>query len=109
VGVLELVGEPAQLLERPVIDSLLSGAAQPRLDRPPVALGQVLHHTPLLVADERWDGHVAKYGPHRLAQSLGAVDQDSILCSGSRPRSTRSDNKAVATVAFSDDPSHRPS
>jgi hypothetical protein len=34
---------------------------------------------------------------------------NSIPCSGSRPRSTRSDSSAVATVAFSVDPSHRPS
>jgi len=34
---------------------------------------------------------------------------NSIPCSGSSPRSTRSDSSAVATVAFSDEPSQSPS
>ncbi len=42
VGVLELVGEPPQLLERPVIVGLRPGLAQPGLDRRPVALGEML-------------------------------------------------------------------
>jgi site-specific DNA recombinase len=43
------------------------------------------------------------------SQSLRSVDHDSIPCSGSSPRSTRSDSSAVATVAFSVEPSHNPS
>ena len=44
-----------------------------------------------------------------LRSAFDPSSTNSIPCSGSRPRSTRSDSSAVATVAFSVLPSHSPS
>src|SRR6266540_3468751 len=49
-------------------------SSQPLLHRRSVALGQVVEHIPLLVADTALDRHWAEHLVDRLAQCFGAVD-----------------------------------
>jgi len=74
MGALELGGEGAQLSERALVVVARPRPPQPLLDRRPVALGQVVEHISLLVADTALDGHRAEHLVDRLAERLGAVD-----------------------------------
>jgi hypothetical protein len=78
-------------------------------DRRPVALGQMPDHVSLFVTHTALDWDLAEHGSHGLPERLDPSITNSIPCSGSRPRSTRADSSAVATVAFSVEPSHSPS
>jgi hypothetical protein len=78
---LELRGELPQLIERTGKVLLRPRSAQPLLHLRPLTLGQVVEHVALLVPHEPLDGAVAEDGADRLAQRLGAVDdeQDALL------------------------------
>jgi hypothetical protein len=52
---------------------------------------------------------VAEHVADRLPERLGAVDHEQDPLFGVEARSTRSDSSAVATVAFSVEPSQSPS
>ena len=106
---LELVGEPLELLQRAWVVGLAPRFAHPRLDRRPVALGEMAEHVALLVPQAALHGDLADTERTALRSALEPSSTNSIPCSGSSPRSTRSDSSAVATVAFSVDPSHSPS
>ncbi len=70
----ELARERLQLRERSIVVLLGPRPAQAVLDGGPVALGEVVQHISLLVADTALDWHRAEHLVDRLAQRLGAVD-----------------------------------
>ncbi len=74
MAALELRGEDAELVERSRVIALRPAAAQATLHRRSVALGQVVEHVSLLVADAALDRHLAEHGADRLAQRLRAVE-----------------------------------
>jgi len=80
----------------------LPSFAQPSLDGRPVAFGHVIAHVGLFVRTQRCTG---ARSPNTVRAALRSALAPSIAnrmpCSGSRPRSTRSDSSAVATLAFS--------
>src|SRR5438552_2907651 len=89
---------------------LLPRPAEPRLDRLAVAFGEMIEHVALLVLDAALHGHaVAEHLPDGLPEGLDPSITNSMPCSTSRPRSTRSASSAAATVAFSVEPPHSPS
>ena len=49
MGAVELERQGGQLLEREVVIGLIPGPAQPRLDRPAVALGEMIENISFLV------------------------------------------------------------
>ncbi len=57
---LELAGEPPELLERAGVIGRRPGAAEPLLDRRPVALGEMLEHVAFLVPETALHGRVAE-------------------------------------------------
>src|SRR5439155_2162267 len=69
----------------------------------------MLGHVSFLVPQTALHGRLAEDVADRLAERLGAVDHEEDPLGGSRPRSTRSESSAVATVAFSVEPSQSPS
>src|SRR5581483_3475968 len=72
--VLELAGERVQLGERPFVIVAGPRPAQPLLHGRPVALGEVVEHVALLVADTALHRYGAEHLVDRLPQRLGAVD-----------------------------------
>lgn len=72
----DLERDGGELLERAVIGRLLPGPAKPRLDRPRVALREMLSDIPLLSDDAALNGHVvAEHLLDLLAQRLPARGQ----------------------------------
>jgi hypothetical protein len=83
MGAVELRGQGAQFLERGGVVLARPGSAQPTLYLRPVALGEVVEHVALLVADAALHRRVhAEHVADRLAQRLGAVEhaQHALLC-----------------------------
>ena len=72
--VVELVGEPGELLERALIVGLSPRPAEPGLDRWAVTLGEVLHDVSFFVPQAALDRDLAEHRAHGLAQRLDAVN-----------------------------------
>lgn len=72
----ELARECLQTADRGTVVGELAGRAQLALDGGPIALGEVIEHVALLVANAALDGHVAEDGVNRGAQGLAAIQDD---------------------------------
>jgi hypothetical protein len=80
---------------------------RPRVRHPERRAGRLRRS--LWRTQRRTGAQVPKTSRIALRSALAPSMTNSTPCSASRPRSTRSDNSAVATVAFSVEPSHSPS
>jgi hypothetical protein len=72
VGVLELIGEPGELLERARVVGLAPRPAHPGLDRWAVAHGEMTEHVALFVPQAALDRDLAEHRAHRL----GSVEDE---------------------------------
>ena len=70
---LELARERLQLGERAIVVEFRPRPAQPVLDGRTVALGEIMKHVSLLVADAALDGHRAFWGVQ-----IGGSEEDAI-------------------------------
>jgi hypothetical protein len=77
MGVLELVGELAEPLERLVMVGQRPRTTQPFLNLVAHVVGEVIEHVAFFVPNAPLDrGAIAEHGPDRCSQGFGAVEGD---------------------------------